>query len=380
MKIFLQIRRWRYFALVMLAPCAFAAFWEHKLRADEIVQLSDSYAKVLAPGLTQVRVHAWVYERERRPGALGLFAKYLGLDTDSLSPVEQKNFATRTQLFFVDVQKNKRLLVSSEDTSSVSPAFTVSPAFVQLTKTDSFGAVSQLITLPQKDPSAAWLNYSVQGPVAKFTGRALLVPERGTSIVSDIDDTIRITNVLDRHEMLMNTFVRPLQAVPGMQALYAKAAAVTNVRVHYVSNAPFALYPLVNQFLIDAQFPAGSMHLRAVRFKTSIWNAVFHPNHVNTHKTNVIETLLGDFPERAFVLIGDTGELDPEIYAAIARAHPSQICMVLLHNVSQDLTFGQRLTTAMHGLPAAKWRLFRDAAELKASELACQPGSPEASK
>ena len=55
--------------------------------------------------------------------------------------------------------------------------------------------------------------------------RALRVPNQGTSIISDIDDTIRITNVLNKHEMLMNTFVRPLKALPDMASLYQNAAA-----------------------------------------------------------------------------------------------------------------------------------------------------------
>ena len=56
-------------------------------------------------------------------------------------------------------------------------------------------------------------------------GRALRVPNQGISIISDIDDTVRITNVLNKHEMLMNTFVRPLKAVPDMSSLYQNAAA-----------------------------------------------------------------------------------------------------------------------------------------------------------
>lgn len=339
--------------LILCQTSAFAAFWEHDLKSDEFVQLQNSTAKVNASGTAQVRVHAWVYERERRPGARTLFAKYLGIDLDALSPAESAAFSARAALFLVDVQKNKRLTLEASGGSKV-----------QLSKTDQYGAVSELVTLPIADRDDLWQNYAVQGPNARFVGRALRVPNQGVSIISDIDDTVRITNVLNKHEMLMNTFVRPLKAVPGMASLYQNAVALPALRIHYVSNAPYALYPLVQQFLQGAQFPEGSMHLRSVSFKSRIWHALWHMEQPNTHKTEVIENLLQDFPERTFVLIGDTGEQDPEIYAVIARKYPARVRMILLRDVTGDTRTGARFLREMQGVPAVKWQLFTDAKTL----------------
>lgn len=336
--------------LLLCQTTATAAFWEHELKSDELVQLQNSTAKIDASGMVQVRVHAWVYERERRPGARALFAKYLGLDLDALSAPERMAFSERAALFLIDVQKNKKLTLQASDGSTV-----------RLAKTDGYGAVNQLVSLPMGDRNSLWENYSVQGPRALFTGRALRVPSQGISIISDIDDTVRISNVLNRHELLMNTFVRPWKAVPGMASLYQNAAALPAVRIHYVSNAPYALYPLVQQFLKGAQFPEGSMHLRAVSIKSKLWHMLLHLEHANTHKTAVIESLMQDFPERSFVLIGDTGEQDPEIYGALARMHPERVRMILLRNVTGDARDGTRLAKGMRGVPAAKWLLFTDA-------------------
>ena len=339
--------------LLWLNTAVFAAFWQHELKSDDIVQLQDSTAKTDAAGKTQVRVQAWVYERERRLGARTLFAAYLGIDLEALSASERAAFTERTGLFLVDVQKNKKLTLVASDGSKL-----------ELAKTDSYGAVNELVTLPMIDQNSQWINYAVPGPQQKFNGRALRVPNQGISIVSDIDDTIRDTNVLNRHEMLMNTFVRPLKAVPGMAGLYQNAAAMTGVRIHYVSNAPYALYPLVQQFLRGAQFPEGSLHLRAVSFKSSIWHAILRMEHVNTHKTDVIESLMRDFPERRFVLIGDTGEQDPEIYGAIARKYPERVRMILLRNVTGDTRTSSRFQRELRDVPAAKWLLFSDAQAL----------------
>jgi len=344
--------------LLLFNTSAFAAFRQHELKADEVVQLQNTTAKTDASGKVQVRVHAWVYERERRPGARTLFARYLGLDLNTLSTTERAAFSERAGLFLVDVQKNKQLTLVASDSSKIA-----------LSKTDKYGAVNEVVPLPMADRNSMWIDYAVQGPEARFTGRALRVPDQGVSIVSDIDDTIRDTHVLNRHEMLMNTFVRPLKAVPDMAELYQNAAALPGVRIHYVSNAPYALYPLLEQFLRAEQFPEGSMHLRAVSFKSSIWRAILHTKHINTHKTEVIESLLRDFPERSLVLIGDTGEQDPEIYAALARAHPEQVRMILLRDVATDGRTGERLLRAMHDIPAAKWLQFTDAKALSLEML-----------
>ena len=336
--------------LMLCQTSAFAAFWEHELKSDEYVQLQNSTAKTDSSGMAQVRVHAWVYERERRLGARTLFAGYLGLDLDAMNAPERTVFSERSALFLVDVQKNKKLLLEASDGSKV-----------RLSKTDRYGAVNELVMLPMGELDGLWQNYFVQGPNARFTGRALRVPTQGISIISDIDDTVRVTNVRNRHEMLMNTFVRPLKAVPGMARLYQNAAALPAVRIHYVSNAPYALYPLVHQFLQGAQFPEGSMHLRAVSIKSSLWHTVLGLEHTNTHKTEVIESLLHDFPERTWVLIGDTGEQDPEIYGAIARAYPERIRMILLRDVTGDARNSARFLREMQGVPAAKWLLFTDA-------------------
>lgn len=336
--------------LMLCQTTAFAAFWQHELKSDELVQLQNSTAKTDASGTAQVRVHAWVYERERRPGMRALFAQYLGIDLNNLSAPERAAFSERTALFLVDVQKNKKLTLQARDGSTV-----------RLAKTNSFGAVNEVVTLPISDRDDVWLSYSVRGPQTIFTGRALRVPNQGISIISDIDDTVRETNVLNKHEMLMNTFVRPMKAVPGMASFYQNAAAMPAVRFHYVSNAPYALYPLMQQFLLAAKFPEGSMHLRAVSFKSSIWRALLHLQHVNTHKRDVIESLMRDFPERSFVLIGDTGEQDPEIYSAIARAYPERVRMILLRDVSGDARTGARFLREMQGVPATKWLLFSDA-------------------
>jgi hypothetical protein len=347
--------------LVWLSPASFAAWFSSKLDPGDVVQLTDTTARVDADG-TLVQLQAWVFERERRPGAITVFAKYLGIDEEALSLKEQAEFEARARLFFVDSQSKKRLSVQGNVFS-----------LLKLPLTDNFGVLRADVLLPRAAPDAGeWLNFSVSGAHATFTGRAQIVPGQGVSIVSDIDDTIRDTNVLNRHEMLMNTFVRELKAVPGMSALYQKAVAVPGVRLHYVSNAPFALYPLLQRFLREQRFPAGSTHLRSVSLKSSVWSAITHRK--TQHKTETITALLTHFPARQFVLIGDTGEQDPEIYADLTRRYPERIRKVLLHEVRPGATeLDARLQQLFQDIPGNKVQVYHDAEALVLSDLALAP-------
>jgi phosphatidate phosphatase APP1 len=340
-------------ALLLIAPIsAHAALWTTNLDRDDIVQLSESTAALNPDGTASARLHAWVFEREARPGAISLFSAYLDLEPDTLTAAEKAAFEARARLFFVDSKRKKRVSVTD-----------ASGGVHALGRTDSYGALSAQVILP--GAGQRWLDYSVQAPSGRYPGRALVVPASGVSIVSDVDDTIRQTNVLVRNEMLLNTFVRPLAPVPGMAALYQGLEHENaSLRVHYVSNAPFALYPLVKQFLTDAQFPEGSMHLRAVSFKGSLWHALAHPHRIDRHKTDVIEALLADFPGRRFILIGDTGEQDPAVYADLARAHPKQIALIALRSVrAEESSFARN----MLGVAPARWLLFKQPSELRAA-------------
>jgi phosphatidate phosphatase APP1 len=77
--------------------------------------------------------------------------------------------------------------------------------------------------------------------------------------------------------------------------------------IHYVSNGPWQVYPVLNEFFEKEQFPQGSMHLRQISAQELI---IGKPGK---HKLEVIPKIFQDFPHRKFILVGDTGEIDPEM-------------------------------------------------------------------
>ncbi len=161
------------------------------------------------------------------------------------------------------------------------------------------------------------------GDLRQFRGVVHLIEPVGLSVISDIDDTIKVSEVLDKRKLLHNTFCEPFSAVEGMPELYSQWANA-GLAFHFVSSSPWQLYEPLASLLSDAGFPAGTLHLRQFRVKDrSVLNLWADPL---TTKPPVIEELLQAYPARRFVLVGDSGERDPEVYALIARKYPARFC------------------------------------------------------
>ncbi|KAK4517114.1 uncharacterized protein ATC70_000444 [Mucor velutinosus] len=160
-------------------------------------------------------------------------------------------------------------------------------------------------------------------------GIVSLIEPTGISIISDIDDTIKDTQILSgARTVLSKTFFELPQGVSGMADAYM-AWYTQGASFHYVSNSPFQLMPMLERFLRDSQFPPGSMHLRDDGKLLS--RLVETPGQA---KRNAILRILADFPQRRFVLIGDSGEIDLEIYTRIASEFPDQILKIYIRDVT----------------------------------------------
>ena len=134
-----------------------------------------------------------------------------------------------------------------------------------------------------------------------------MIEPYGISIISDIDDTIKFTDVLDgKDAILQNTFFRKAVEVPHMSEVY-KNWVSEGAHIHYVSNSPWQVYPALAEFLTNKGFPEGSTHLRAVSTQDLI---IGKPGK---HKLDIIPKIIKDFPHRKFILVGDSGEIDAEM-------------------------------------------------------------------
>jgi phosphatidate phosphatase APP1 len=196
-------------------------------------------------------------------------------------------------------------------------------------------------------------------------GRVHLVDGPGLSVISDIDDTVKETNVANRRELLANTFVREFRAVPGMVEVYRDWQA-RGTTFHYVSASPWQLAECLEGFLADVGLPAGSLHLKLFRLKDS--TPLGRLPSRKRSKRRTIERIMEEFPQRRFVLVGDSGERDPEVYAAVAKRRGPQVGGIVIRLVDGKAPREKilsRLDRLARRLPPGLLHVFNTAAELE---------------
>eukprot|EP00122_Pirum_gemmata_P019580 Pgem_evm1s18324 len=209
---------------------------------------------------------------------------------------------------------------------------------------------------------------TADGTPSRSSKISLLSPH-GLSVISDIDDTIKITEVTNVNQMIQNTLNREFRTVPGMSELYQSWQHIADF--HYLSSSPWQLYNELNKFLRKFRFPAGTIHLRKLSelatYKMS--NKVknwFVKTGLDPYKPNGINGIMTDFPQRKFVLIGDSGEHDPEVYATIAElpGNVDRIECIFIRRLGTDITSMERMEQVFQNIPPHKWFLFTNPVDL----------------
>ncbi|MFN9717784.1 MAG: phosphatidate phosphatase App1 family protein, partial [Planctomycetota bacterium] len=185
----------------------------------------------------------------------------------------------------------------------------------------------------------AWLRIRAVSQEHQGIGWVQLISPNGLSVISDVDDTIRITEIHAGAETVVrNTITRPFRETPGMPKRYRE---LNEAAFHYVSASPTQLYEPLWKFVTENdRYPRGSFHMRPLGKNLreqdtwkQLMTLVSEGASTADLKTNHIEGILADFPDRTFILIGDSGESDPEIYRTIQKKHPAQIREIWIRDV-----------------------------------------------
>ena len=159
-------------------------------------------------------------------------------------------------------------------------------------------------------------------------------------VISDIDDTVMHTGVANKLRMLWRLFVEDAQtrvAFPGAGALYralhAGASGDQQNPMLYVSRAPWGIYEVLEEFFDRNGIPVGPILF--LREWGVSWTSPL-PRKAEDHKRELIHNMLALYSNLPFVLIGDSGQHDPEIYRQIVEEHPGRVLAVYIRNVSRD--------------------------------------------
>ena len=161
--------------------------------------------------------------------------------------------------------------------------------------------------------------------------------DKGVSLISDIDDTIKHSNIVGgAREIFRNAFIRDLSdlTIDGVREWYNTLHDM-GVKVHYVSNAPWQVYPVLSSYFKLANLPPGSFHLKQY---SGALQGIFEP--VAERKKGTLDRLMRDFPERKFILVGDSGEADLEVYTDVVLGNPGRILGVFIRDVTTPVNSG----------------------------------------
>lgn len=201
-----------------------------------------------------------------------------------------------------------------------------SMVFKSVTETESTGRFNTRIKTPFL-PSFAIINAGLNHGEIEIE----YVSPTGVSVISDIDDTIKISGVAGgKRELLRNVFVKDYKAieVQGIGDCY-KALERNCAAFHYVSNSPWQFYPTVSEFLKITNLPKGSIHMKTY---PNLANGIFEP--AAERKKKNLHHIFRDFPRRKFLLFGDSGEGDLEAYMDVATTFPSQVAAIMIRDVT----------------------------------------------
>lgn len=316
----------------------------------------------------RIDVHGAVYEKDevalRRKLLLRLLRRLTNLPADVLTTEVSRS---RIGPFVSRTLRDRKVSVSVLNSQSPVTCATTGSGHFRGTLTISFDEVRALqqpgVNQTFRLPIEARL-LDPTNPTNPTTADAHLIETSGVSVISDIDDTIKHTNVVDRVALLSNTFLREFRVIDGMSRLY-QTWARHGAEFHYVSASPWQLYEPLAELLRQNDFPAGTFHLKPFRLRQAMLRRMLVFRRPSKYAR--LRALVTKFPLRRFVLIGDSGEQDPEIYGDLARRFPRQISSILIHELPNACFSSNRQLRAFRDVRPDICRTFHNASELPES-------------
>src|ERR1044072_65853 len=209
---------------------------------------------------------------------------------------------------------------------------------------DQEGYFSLVFNLSNRSDARLWQEVDLElldpltreGQSVRATGQIMIPPATAKfGVISDIDDTVIWSNVTNKLKLiltvtLLNERTRmPFKGVAAFyRALQEGASGNENNPIFYVSKSPWNLYTLLIEFFKIHGIPAGPLFLRDLGSN--------QPSAKVNHKMSRIEMILNLYPHLPFILIGDSGEQDPEIYRDVVKAFPDRIRAIYIRSVTPE--------------------------------------------
>lgn len=329
---------------------------------DEIVWLLDNTAfKSPRTGAWQAEFVAAIYEREDKKKLMDMVSgivQAIGLTDDA---AERKTVEQRILPFLWDVRPARFVTATQQS------------ARLKLGPSSTNGLSSNILNLPSSERGSLIRTSTKLGAgTGSITDmQTYYAGEDGWGIISDVDDTIKVTMTSDPVGILRETFINPSLPIKGMPELYAeiKSCLPQDTAWFYLSASPYNLYPFLKQFR-KHYYPAGTLILRDSSWKTLAGLLSALTLRTEEYKVDRIKKIHGWLPARKMIMIGDSTQSDPEAYGEMYRTSPGWIRLILIRKATNVAEVGideknepERFEKAFEDVPRHAWHVFEDPAE-----------------
>ena len=219
----------------------------------------------------------------------------------------------------------------------------------------------------QVDLPAGWQRIALSADGSEPVEAPVFIvdPDVRFGILSDIDDTVMVTALPRPFVAAWNTFVLDEHArtpVAGMAVLYERLMRDNQgAPMIYLSTGAWNVAPTLTRFLSRNLYPDGSILL-------TDWGPT--PERIfrsgREHKRTNLLRLAQEFPEISWLLVGDDGQHDEDLYGDFAANHPENVRAVAIRQLSpsQAVLAGGRSRAEEHGGDSPPWVYAPDGAGL----------------
>jgi len=326
---------------------------------------SPSPVKVLWLARLERRFHAWRERRARRRGLVPEVAAFPGYGSEEWVRV----------LGRVMIPPKARTRGDAYAGVRGWRSFVAVPVGFAQVRVTIDGVVHEIVadrggvidaTLPASlSPGWRTVTMSVEQGAAIETRVFIVSDEVRFGVVSDVDDTVMVTALPRPLVAAWNSFVlneHARQPVPGMAVLLERLVQQhPGAPLIYLSTGAWNVAPTLTRFLRRHLFPAGAMLLTDWGPTHDRW---FRSGR--EHKAENLARLAREFPHISWLLVGDDGQHDDDIYTAFTAAHPENVAAVAIRRLTsaEAVLAGGRTTVDDHSAAKVPWVTGDDGAEL----------------
>ncbi|EED23870.1 actin filament organization protein App1-like, putative [Talaromyces stipitatus ATCC 10500] len=302
---------------------------------------------------------ACVFSRERRNMGqyVARVADFVGLDGKfGEDPIIRRRIIQRLRSLLYVVAPSRTLPVDMPLPNGTVRRFHLGP-------TNQNGVLTQTVSLPQMGiVDRSVVTSELVGSRGQVRMQTRFAAPEGWLLISDIDDSIKVTLTPETVGILRTTFVTDPEPIIGMPELYQLIERELNPTWIYLSASPYNLYKFLRNFL-HLFYPPGTLLLRQATWKNLGEFIKSYNTGTGTYKMRQMDKIHSWLPARKVICVGDSTQSDPEIYAEMYRRHAGWIKAIFIRKVTniphmEKKNSSSRFQRAFEGVPHDVWRIF----------------------